>query len=391
MRVGVIGGGQLARMMGSAADALGLDLIVQTPSPHDPAVAIASDHIFASVDDAAATARLAQRCDVITFENEFIDIPALKGLPRSESLFRPRLEAIRPLVDKLEQREYLRSLELPVPRFVALNASTALKPGGVTDPATSTSLSFPLVLKARRHGYDGKGTYIVHDLAHLHRILTPEAIAANLWMIEEFIPFERELAVMVARGQDGAIATYPVVESVQIDQVCRRVIAGIELPSTVSQTTEAIAQTLLQSLDVVGIFGVELFLTPDNRVLINEIAPRTHNSGHYTIEACITSQFEQQLRAVCGLPLGDAALQGPALMVNLLGYETAEKDYLPQRQQLAQIPQAAVHWYGKPQSRPGRKLGHVTVRLDGSQTVAEQADAISRHIESIWYPSTSIS
>jgi len=385
MRVGVIGGGQLAWMMGSAADALGLDLIVQTPSLRDPAVAIAAETIIAPVDDAVATAQLAQCCDVITFENEFIDIPALTALSDSAALFRPRLEALAPLLDKLEQHNYLRSLGLPVPQFIALKPSTVLTPTGITDPITGMALIFPIVLKARRHGYDGKGTCIARTLADLRRIASPQAIAADLWMAEEFVPFERELAVMAARGQDGAIALYPVVESIQVDQVCRRVVAGVDLPLAVTQAAEVITQTLLQSLNVIGIFGVELFLTADDRLLINEIAPRTHNSGHYSLDACITSQFEQQLRAVCGLPLGDPSLQWPALMVNLLGYEDAEEDYLPQRQKLAQIPQAAVYWYGKGQSRPGRKLGHVTVILDSHQAIAEQANAISRHIESIWY------
>ncbi|MGF1514550.1 MAG: 5-(carboxyamino)imidazole ribonucleotide synthase [Elainellaceae cyanobacterium] len=386
MRVGVIGGGQLAWMMGRAARSLNIDLIIQTPSAADPAVAIAADTILAPVDDAIATARLAQCCDVITFENEFIDIPALQVLPHSQKLFRPRLEALAPLVDKLDQRQYLQSLGLPLPRFMALDAAAQIAPDSVNDPSIPLTLSFPLVLKARRHGYDGKGTHVVRTPDELRQVVSPEP-APDRWMLEEFVPFERELAVMVARGTDGAIAVYPVVESVQVEQVCRRVVAGVELPPAVVQQARAIAQTILQSLDVVGLFGIELFLTADNRVLINEIAPRTHNSGHYTLDACATSQFEQLLRAVGGLPLGDAALQWPgALMVNLLGYEDAESDYEAQRQQLAQVSEATVYWYGKRQSRPGRKLGHVTVRLSSDRSIDDQVAALSHQIDSIWYP-----
>lgn len=391
MRVGVIGGGQLAWMMGAAAKSLELDLIVQTPNPSDPAAAIATETILAPVEDAQATARLAQRCDIITFENEFIDIPALQALPHSQTLFRPRLEALAPLVDKLEQRQYLQSLGLPVPQFMALDASTQIEEAAVTDPAQSLTLPFPLVLKARRHGYDGKGTHVVHTSEALRQVVSSgkaDALGpADLWMLEEFVPFQRELAVMAARGQDGAIAVYPVVESLQVEQVCRRVVAGIDLPSAVAQTARVIAKATLQALEVVGIFGIELFLTSDNRLLINEIAPRTHNSGHYTLDACATSQFEQQLRAVCGLPLGDASLQwAGALMVNLLGYEEAQSNYEAQRRQLAQIPHATVYWYGKGQSRPGRKLGHVTIKLDSDQSIDNQALALSRQVDSIWYP-----
>ncbi|MGF1537066.1 MAG: 5-(carboxyamino)imidazole ribonucleotide synthase [Elainellaceae cyanobacterium] len=386
MRVGVIGGGQLAWMMGRVAESLGVELIIQTPSATDPAVAIAADTILAPVADASATARLAQRCDVITFENEFIDIPALRALPKSQTLFRPRLEALAPLLDKFQQRQYLQSLGLPVPRFMALTPTVDISPTAVTDPSQPLTLAYPLVLKARRHGYDGKGTHVVRSQADLGRVVSSDTLGSQLWMLEEFIPFQRELAVMAARGADGAIAVYPVVESVQVDQVCRRVVAGIDLPQSVVQSTGAIARSILRSLQVVGIFGIELFLTADNRVLINEIAPRTHNSGHYTLDACATSQFEQQLRAVCGLPLGDPALQWPgALMVNLLGYEAADSDYPEQRQQLAQLTNSVVYWYGKGQSRPGRKLGHVTATLESGQIEA-QAEALSRQIESIWYP-----
>ena len=380
-RVGVIGGGQLAWMMGDAAKKLGVELVVQTPSINDPAVSISVENIFAPVDDANATAELAKKCDVITFENEFVDIEALSKLAQ-DVCFRPQLEALTPLLDKYHQRCYLRDLGLPVPRFVALDLAFA-------EDATLSQLGFPVVLKTRRHGYDGQGTFIIKEIESLKQKLEffniKSVESQGNFLLEEYIPFERELAVIAARSFRGEVVIYPVVETQQEEQVCRRVIAPADISPKVAVEIEKIARTLLNSLQTVGVFGIELFLTADDKVLVNEVAPRTHNSGHFSMDACVTSQFEQHLRAVCGMELGNTAMICPsAVMVNLLGYEISQSDYMSKRQQIEQIPQAHVHWYGKTQSRPGRKLGHVTVLLDSHNR--EQAMAsIARNIESIWY------
>lgn len=271
-----------------------------------------------------------------------------------------------------------KNLGLPVPQFFALENQENLI-------SKIDDLGFPLVLKSRRHGYDGQGTFIIHDLATLQEKIDLNHNTNTTYLIEEFIPFERELAVIAARSVDGEVVIYPVVETQQEQQVCRRVIAPAHITPDQAAAAEAIASTLLNSLEVVGVFGIELFLTADGQVLVNEIAPRTHNSGHFSLDACETSQFEQHLRAICGLPLGNPALQcAGTVMVNLLGYENSQSDYQNQRQQLAAIPQAHVHWYGKTESRPGRKLGHVTVLLNNhDQTTAQ---AIAQTVESIWYP-----
>lgn len=376
-RVGVIGGGQLAWMMAEGARQLGLELVIQTPHNTDPAVAIAQHTVFAPVDDAVATEALAAITDVITFENEFVDLKGLQRLADQGVQFFPGLDAIAPILDKFDQRQHLQKLGLPVPAF------QALEPG--LDTAITT---FPVVLKARRHGYDGQGTDVIQDPDTLKQVLQRSGDRSLL--LEEYIPFERELAIMAARSRTGELLTYPVVETQQVDQVCRRVFATGEWTGDVTQQVEAIAHTLLTGLNYVGILGIELFLTRDGRVLVNEIAPRTHNSGHYTLDACITSQFEQQLRAVGGLPLGNPSLHCPgAVMVNLLGFENSEHDYQQQRRAIASMPHTHVYWYGKPQSRPKRKLGHVTALLSG-QTASErrsQAEAIVQQVEAIWYGS----
>lgn len=381
-RVGVIGGGQLAWMMAGAAEALGIEIVVQTPSATDPAVEFAADAIFAPIDDVAATAELATRCDVITFENEFIDLEALKPLAEKKICFRPPLEALAPLLDKYDQRCYLRDLGLPVPRFFALEAVTSTGKGDYSSPTLPTQLGLPVVMKARRCGYDGQGTFILKDRAALESKL--QQLGQTPVLLEEFIPFERELAVIAARSVSGEIVIYPVVETQQEEQVCRRVLVPADISPAVAAEVDAIAHTLLDSLQAVGVFGIELFLTNTGKVLVNEVSPRTHNSGHFTLDACDTSQFEQHLRAVSGLPLGNPSLRcGGAVMVNLLGYEYSHNDYFAKRQQLNQLPKSHVHWYGKAESRPGRKLGHVTVLLESYQHL--EAQLIAENVESIWY------
>jgi len=375
MKLGIIGGGQLAWMMGDAANKLGAELIVQTPSQNDPAVSIAQDSILAAVDDAAATEILATKCDIITFENEFVNLTALSLLEKQGVCFHPQLAALAPLLDKYEQRCYLQDLGLPVPQFFALSREKEVE-------SQVENLGFPLVLKTRRHGYDGQGTFIIPDFATLSKIINHSNAQ---FLVEEFVPFTKELAIIAARSVNGEIVIYPTVETLQKEQVCRWVIAPATITKEQSLEIEAIAYKLLNSLQYVGVFGIELFLTAEGKILVNEIAPRTHNSGHFSLDACETSQFEQHLRAVCGLQLTNTTLNcASAVMVNLLGYETSQSDYQKQRQQLAEIPQATVHWYGKTEARPGRKLGHITVLLARNNRSA--INDIIHKIESIWYP-----
>ncbi|NJR76824.1 MAG: ATP-grasp domain-containing protein, partial [Scytonema sp. CRU_2_7] len=254
-RIGVIGGGQLAWMMAGAAKKLGVELVVQTPSRNDPAVPIsAEDNVFAPIDDANATALLAKRSDVITFENEFVDIEALSKLAQQGVCFRPRLEALAPLLDKYHQRCYLRDLGLPVPRFVAIEQ----KWNTTTEVIFTSQIGFPAVLKARRHGYDGQGTFIIKEIESLKQKLelhsTEKVGSQSHFLLEEFIPFERELAVIAARSVNGEVCTFPIVETQQEEQVCRRVIAPADISSKVTLEIENIASALLNSLEAVGVF-----------------------------------------------------------------------------------------------------------------------------------------
>lgn len=385
-RIGIIGGGQLAWMMADAAKALEIELVIQTPHQTDPAVAIATETILAAIDDAEATAKLASHCDVITFENEFINLEALQSLAKQGVCFRPCLEALAPLLDKYQQRCYLEEIGLPQPNFMTLEGELGQEELSLSasykQPINFSDLEFPLVLKARRHGYDGQGTFIIKNSQQLQEIW--KKLEYSPVLLEEFIPFEGELAVIAARSVAGEVVVYPVVETQQEEQVCRRVLAPAEISDALVKEIDELTHTLLNSLQFVGVFGLELFLTTNGKVLVNEVAPRTHNSGHFTLNACQTSQFEEQLRAVANLPLGSTSLNcAGAVMVNLLGYEYSQNDYLAKRQKLASLPNTFVHWYGKTESRPGRKLGHVTV-LCNSQKRSELLGK-AQEIESIWY------
>ena len=375
-KVGVIGGGQLAWMMAQVAPEENIELWVQTPSPQDSAVSLASGVVYGRVDSVEATKELALQCDVITFENEFVDLVELQKLADQGVCFFPRLSSLSPLLDKYEQRCFYQTQNLPVPQFSAYESEGDFAP-----------FSFPLVLKARRHGYDGQGTVIVKSADDLPQALAD--FAGTPLLIEEFIPFEKELAVVIARSATGEVKIYPTVETFQDNQVCRWVIAPYELSVEQNKQVEAIATKLVEALDYIGVLAIELFFTATGEFLINEVAPRTHNSGHYSLDACHTSQFTLQLQAVTGKPLGDISLKSSgSVMVNLLGYESSTDNYEEKRGAISALgDNIRLHWYNKTESRVGRKLGHVTalIDVDNDQDWYSIAGKTIEQIESIWY------
>jgi 5-(carboxyamino)imidazole ribonucleotide synthase len=384
-KIGVIGGGQLAWMMAIAAKKLGLELTVQAGSHDESAVDVADRVVYGKVNDAEATAQLAKYSQVITFENEFVDLVALQELENFVNqdfvnqevdrplLFLPKLETLGISVDKLKQRQHFRDRQIPTPEFYGVDTEIKLL-------AAADRLGYPLVLKARRHGYDGKGTWVIADEMELRSAWeTMQRLPA---IAEAFIPFERELAVIVARSLSGEIAIYPVVETLQANQVCRYTIAPARINADINTQVRNIAEQIVTSLDAIGVFGIEFFLTAEGDISVNEIAPRTHNSGHYTIEGCQTSQFEQLLRVVSGKPLGDVSMVAPvAIMVNLLGFEQNVSDYLEKRQAIADFPNTHIHWYNKTSASIGRKLGHVTILAETYDIAIDLRD----RIETIWY------
>jgi len=373
--IGVVGGGQLAWMLADAAADLGIAVHVQTPGDADPAVRNASSVVQAPLRDAAATAELAQRCAAITFENEWLDLEALEPLAASGVRFVPSLPALEPLVCKRSQRQLLDRLRLPTPRWCEMPRPGENLPEG---------MAYPLMAKAASGGYDGKGTAVLRSPADLAALL--ERVNASEWVLEELVAFEVELALSVARDSAGRVEVWPLAQTHQHRQVCDWVLTPAAVPHAVQAFARNIAASLVTALDYVGVLAIEFFYGPAG-LQVNEIAPRTHNSAHVTIEAAHTSQFTQQARIVAGLPLASTNLQVPgALMVNLLGFLDQETDYQAQRDALAALPRAAVHWYGKRGAGLGRKLGHVTLLLEAATAAEREQEAMERlmAVRAIW-------
>ena len=408
--IGIVGGGQLAWMLADAASQLGVALHVQTPAADDPAAERAASLVLAPVDDVAATRQLAERCGAISFENEWIPIDSLEVLAEEGVQFIPGLHALHPLVSKRSQRELLNQLHLPAPRWCPLQAvypplppdPPAAEVSAASDqlivrpeadtaaqdasagPRLPEGFRFPVMAKACIGGYDGKGTLPLHSQAELEALLADVEIGG--WILEEMVAFQQELALVACRDRAGNVVCFPLVQTHQHRQVCDWVLFPAPVDQSVVSFARNVAASLLTALDYVGVLSIEFFYGPGG-LQVNELAPRTHNSGHFTIEACHSSQFEQQVRIVAGLPLGSVEPRIPgAVMVNLLGFEDSGSDYAELRQRLAELPGSSLHWYGKRQAHPGRKLGHLCLVLE-SHTPAERALELERRlaeVRAIW-------
>ena len=365
MGVGIIGAGQLARMLAMAAKRMGISLVVQGPCGDDPAVGVASGWVQGPLGAPEAVKALAEQVDVIGFENELVDLAPLQALEQAGVVFRPSLDTLASLTDKRRQRRVLQDLNIPVPAWMDLKEALAC-------PERLDDLGYPLMAKAASGGYDGRGLRTIDNAEALKAFV--ESVCPEDWYLERFVDFERELAMVGARSATGEFCWYPLLETRQVGQVCATVLAPAAVPQSVEARAITIIGSLLQQLDYVGVLAVELFWGPEG-LLVNELAPRTHNSGHLTIEACATSQFEQHLRALTGTTLGPTDLCTPgAFMVNLLGFEDSRKTYAQEQEAMAALSGFHVHWYGKRVSRRGRKLGHVTRCLTGSTPAQRQQD-----------------
>lgn len=363
--IGILGGGQLAQMLAGAAENAGVKVRVLVRDRADALPGLASIAVIGNANEPADASAFARSVDIVTLENEFIDPAALHAIESTGTPLRPTLSSIRLIQDKWLQKQTLISAGLPVAPCAE-----------VRDPAEvesfATQHGWPLVLKRRHLGYDGKGNATIRDVHSLPQAWSALHNQQGLY-VEAFCPFDRELAVMVCRSIHGDVAIYPVVDTVQKDHICHVVRAPAQLGPSLLQQARDLALAAITSIGGVGTMGVELFLRGDT-ILINELAPRVHNSGHYTIEACACSQFENHLRAIAGLPLGATAMCSPAaVMVNLLGH--GDGPGAPAGLAQAQlIAGAHMHLYGKSRSVRGRKMGHVTA-LGGS---IAQAESIAR-------------
>jgi 5-(carboxyamino)imidazole ribonucleotide synthase len=364
-RVGIIGGGQLGMMLTEAAAPLGLDVAV-LDQPGCPATYAGARLVPGSITDADRIRELARGVDVVTFEIEHVNTDALLEIEAQGVTVHPSPRSLVTIKDKFAQKTFLRGHGIPTADFLPVEGEADLL-------QAAARFGFPFLVKTRHGGFDGRGNAVVatpSDFAGTLRKLGGAALYA-----ERFVPFARELAVMVTRSTGGEIATYPVVETVHEESVLRLVLAPAPIDPALAHRAETLARDVMGHLHGAGVFGIEMFLTQDGEILINEIAPRVHNSGHYTIEACATSQFAQHLLAITGRPLGPTTMTYPAaVMVNILGARSGVADQRGTEAAGAR-GEAAVHWYHKREVRPLRKMGHITVTGDTVEQCLETATA----------------
>lgn len=358
--IGILGGGQLGRMTGMAARSLGYDVHVLDPDPHCSARAVASRVITARFDDADAAADLARECDVVTLEIEQIARPALEAVATHAPL-RPRAEAVFTIQDRIRQRTWLDQHGFPVGPFRAVSTAE--------ECAAAVAALGPSICKAPMGGYDGRGQVRVKTPDEAHAAW--HTLGSGRVIVEQFLSLDRELSVLVARREDGACVTYPPAVNHHVDGVLDWSICPGPLPEPLVQHARQVGHAIAETMGVVGLIACELFLTTDGRLLVNELAPRPHNTYHHSERGTSTSQFEQLVRAVCGLPLGEVRSIAPAAIANLLG--DLWEGITPDVSGALAVPDVRLHLYGKTSARPGRKMGHLSA-------VADSTDVALAHV-----------
>lgn len=367
--IGILGGGQLGRMMAVAARRMGYRVIVLDPNPRCPTAQVSDGVVVGALDEPEAVERLAAQVDVITLDTEHVPFEVLET---AETLVpvRPGSQVLRVIQDRLTQKQFLDGLGLPQATWAKVTTLDELH-------AAFEHVPRPAILKVRRAGYDGKGQVRINDDSEAEAALA--ALRGAEAVLEQVVPFRRELSVILGRALDGEIAIYPLAEN----DHRRHVLHTTRAPAPVTEATraqaEAIGVRIAETLGHVGVMAVELFELADGRLLVNEIAPRTHNSGHYTYGACMTSQFEQHVRAVVGQPLGTPRLLCGAVMLNLIG-DLWSRGKTPPWDEVLAMPEARLHLYGKDAVAPGRKMGHVLLLDDDTEAALHRARALSERL-----------
>ena len=349
--LGIIGGGQLGMMLTEAAKNMPLDIskiIVLDPTENCPASKIGAEQIVADFKDESSIRELAERSDIITYEIESGNSTVLKKLEPTCQI-NPSPETLEIIQDKLTQKKFLNENNIPVAKFSEISS--------IDDLETKISeFGFPVLLKVRKDAYDGRGNFKIDSA---DQILTAmNVFEGKSLMVEEFVDFEMEVSVIAARNTNGEIQTYPVVENIHEDNILKTTIAPARISKEIAKNAEEIAHKTMEVLHGAGVFGIEMFVTNNNKVLINEIAPRVHNSGHHTLQSSKTSQFEQHLRAILGLKLGSTELLHPTIMYNILGPKNFKGRY---KAPTINFDNAFLKMYGKLESKPKRKIGHVNL------------------------------
>ena len=366
--IGMIGGGQLGRMFVIAAKYLGYKVIVLEPDEHSPAGQVADTQFIAHYDDADALAVFAEQCDVITTEFENIPASVLEKLAESCPVH-PSADALSKTQDRIIEKDFIRSCGLlPVPYGVIRTRS---------DVAVAIdAIEFPAILKTARFGYDGKGQVLVNTPDEV--VDAYQAHKSSEFVLEQRIDLACEVSVVLARNIDGEMQVFPVSENVHVDGILFQSIVPARVEDDIARAAQVAAKRLADELGYVGVLAVEFFVTKQGALLVNEIAPRTHNSGHFTIDACVTSQFEQQVRTVCNLPFGSTELLSPVVMTNLLG--DIWGDTQPDWAKVLNSPKSKLHLYGKAAARAGRKMGHFCTLANTAEVAEQEAQQIFKEL-----------
>lgn len=366
--IGILGGGQLGRMLAVEARRMGYRTIVLDPAPDGPASQASDEHIQAPLTNLKAARLLAERSDVLTMEWELIPAETLEEIEKLKPLY-PNAAVLRVIADRLTQKEFLTKGGFAQAPYAAVSDLSSLE-------NAASKIGFPCILKRRRAGYDGKGQQTLNtrgDLPAAAKLLQAPCV------LEQKISFRMEISVILARGRDGKTSAYPIAKNVHRGGILHTTVAPARIPASIEKKARALAAALAKKLGHVGVMAVELFLLKDGTLLVNEIAPRVHNSGHFTLGACAVSQFEQHLRAVCSLPLSSGELLSPSVMVNLLG-ELWDKGE-PRWEKVLKNPNARLHLYGKKKAAPGRKMGHVLLLGKNTKQLLRQAESLIKALK----------
>ena len=365
--LGILGGGQLGRMFVAAAQTMGYTVVVLDPDRDSPAAQMANSHIQASYTDHNALARLAGECAAITTEFENVPAGSLDFLASVRPV-RPSGAALAVTQDRILEKNFLQSNGFDTAAFAVVEQRQGLR-------AALKQVATPALMKSSRAGYDGKGQRWVSNLAEAEMAF--DELGSKPCVLEAGVAIQTEISVVMARGVDGRVVAYPPSENCHREGILDVSIVPARIPPEIGARATQITIRIAELLEYCGVMAVEFFISKDDNLLVNEIAPRPHNSGHYTLDACVTSQFEQQVRALCGFPPGDARLLSPAVMVNLLG-DLWRAGQAPPWEQVLANPRAKLHLYGKREARPGRKMGHYTCLSERVEDALSQALAIQK-------------
>src|SRR5919197_962241 len=373
--IGIIGGGQLGKMIAQEAKRMSLKVVILDPSHNCPASFVSDELIVADYKDESAIRKLAGMSDILTYEIELANSTTLKKLELENYPVYPSPETLRLIQNKYRQKSFLKENNISVTKFDLVRSQVHLE-------ELCEEYGFPAMLKASENSYDGRGNFLITSKNNIKQAFL--SFEGKECMLEKFMPFVKEISVMTARNPSGQIESFPVTENIHVNNILDMTIAPARIPDKVLAKAQDLAQKTLKALKGAGIFGIEMFVLPDENIVINEIAPRPHNSGHYSIEACSISQFEQHIRAILDLPLSRPRLLSPAVMINLLG---PEKDSGPYKigglEELLCLPGLKLHVYGKKISMPHRKLGHITITANSLEEAISSAERARRLVKII--------